>query len=130
MSEGGLDQRPPRHDDDVKAWRGRVVPEQLADPTLGPITLDGHPEFPGGGDPKSRRLPGAREREDDHVPALVFPAVVVDLLELGALTDVLVPADPPAWRRRWGSGHAFAGGAVRTSWTRPSGACGPWRGGS
>jgi len=109
MSEGGLDQRPPRHDDDVKAWRGGVVPEQLADPALGPITLYGDSEFPGGRNAQSRRPADAGEREDNHVAALILPAVVVDLLELGALTDVLVPAEPPVWRRRWGSGHAFAG---------------------
>jgi hypothetical protein len=99
MSEGGLDQRPPRHDDDVKAWRGGVVPEQLADPTFGPITLDSHSQFPGGCNAQSGRPADAREREDDHVAALILPAVVVDLLEIGALADVLVAAKAPVGHR-------------------------------
>jgi hypothetical protein len=69
-----------------------MMPEQLAHAPLRPVTFDRHPEFPRRRDPEAGRLALAGEREDQHVTALMLPALVVDRLEVGALPDVLMTA--------------------------------------
>ena len=72
-----------------------MVTEQLADPALGPIALDRDAHLAGRRDTQARGLAVAWEREDNHVAALMFPAALVDLLEVGPLANVLVPAEAP-----------------------------------
>ena len=89
-----------RHDDDVEPRGGRVQAEQLAHTAFGPIPLHGRSHLPGRRNAQPRRPSGPRERKEHHVTALILPAAIVDELELGSLSDVLVAAESPVGRGR------------------------------
>lgn len=70
-----------------------MLTKQLADQALGAIALDRDAKLAGGGNAEPRPAFCARQREDNHVAALVLAAAIVDLLKLASLPDVLMTAE-------------------------------------
>src|SRR5690606_4513132 len=94
-AEGRVEERPAGDDDDVEPWRRRVTAEQLANEPPRPVPFNRDTEFPGGRDtqPGSFRVAPV-QGEHNQEAALMLPAALVDQLELAALADVLMSAEP------------------------------------
>ena len=84
---------PPRHDDDVKAWRNPVTAKNLSYQTFSSIPLHGPAELFRSGNAKTSDLELVGPDEERAVSASNTRAVLVDLLKLGAPADPLVRAE-------------------------------------
>jgi len=97
-SQGGVKQPAIRHDDDVEARRDLVTTENFSNQSFSSIPLDRASQLLRGGDPQpaERKLVG--QDEEGTVAAVNPGAMLVDLLELLATTNVFVALE---------TGHGF-----------------------
>ncbi len=83
--ERGIEHFPARYNDDIQPGRRLVVPEQLADETLGSIADDRRAELSCCGNTQPRPNRPVRRHEQGHEPPLQPHALLIGPLEIGAL---------------------------------------------
>src|SRR6185436_16820050 len=80
---------PPRDDDHVHCGGGLVVTKQLANETLGAISLDGGAHFSSGCNTQTRRSRLTFPGEHGHEATGSLETCFIDKLEVGPLTHML-----------------------------------------
>ncbi len=92
-TQGGVEQLPLRHDHDIEAGSHLVSTENLSNQSFSSVALDRPPKLSRGGDPQASDRQLVRQEEKGAETAANPGAPLIDLLKLGAASDVLVGAE-------------------------------------
>ena len=116
--QAGIEQFPPRDDDNVNPYLRLVQAEDLSNKTLGAVPDHRSTQLAGGRDTQTPEVESIWEAEQRERPAVHLDATVVDLLVLGPATNALASIDTRHGGKTDAAAHRRTGAALGWASTR------------